>query len=102
MAKKQSDKKNDLEKLSFEQAIEALTGIVDKIETGQVPLAEALGQYEKGMALIKHCRAILLDAEKRIEEIGGDEDQSDEDTDDYTNGDAEDGAADETEDESLF
>ena len=65
MAKKQN-KKNDFENVSFEQAIEDLTSIVDKIETGQVSLAESLGQYEKGMGLIKHCRAILLDAEKRI------------------------------------
>ena len=73
MAKKQTNKKSELEKLSFEQAIETLTGIVDRIESGQVPLAESLEQYEKGMSLIKHCRGILLDAEKRIEEIGADE-----------------------------
>lgn len=78
MAKKQTQQSNELEKLSFEQCIEMLTGIVDKIESGQVPLAESLQQYEKGMSLIKHCRGILLDAEKRIEEIGGDEDETDE------------------------
>ncbi len=81
MAKKQS-KTDDVKKLSFEQAIETLTGIVDKIESGQVPLAESLEQYEKGMALIKHCRGILLDAEKRIEDIAGDEDESDDESDD--------------------
>lgn len=79
-----------------------LTGIVDKIETGQVPLAESLQQYEKGMALIKHCRAILLDAEKRIEEIAGDEEQSDEEIDDETDDDAEDDATDESEEDNLF
>ncbi|HOK95246.1 MAG TPA: exodeoxyribonuclease VII small subunit [Anaerohalosphaeraceae bacterium] len=70
MAKKQE--KGDIDKLSFEQAIDALTEIVDKIEDGQIPLAESLQQYEKGMALIKHCRKILLDAEKRIENISKD------------------------------
>lgn len=69
MEKKTNNKKSDFEKLSFEQAIGDLTGIVDKIETGQVPLQQSLQQYEKGMGLIKHCRQILLDAEKRIEEI---------------------------------
>ena len=88
MAKKQT--KDDLEKLSFEQSIETLTEIVDQIETGQVPLAESLQQYEKGMGLIKHCHQILLDAEKRIEEIAGDEDQSDEDIQDEEDGDSED------------
>ena len=55
--------------LSFEQAIQMLTGIVEKIEQGQVPLQDSLQQYEKGMALIKHCRTLLHEAEQRIEVI---------------------------------
>ena len=60
---------NNISKLSFEQAIKELTGIVGKIEQGEIPLQDSLGQYEKGMALIKHCREILQKAEKRIEKI---------------------------------
>lgn len=74
MAKKTNDK-NEIQQLSFEQAIERLTEIVEKIENGQVSLAESLEQYEKGMAMIKHCRGILLDAEKRIEQISGNLDE---------------------------
>ena len=94
MAQKKKNKKSTALDISFEQAIEDLTGIVNKIETGQVSLAESLEQYEKGMAMIKHCRGILLDAEKRIEQIA--ENQEQEETDE---GDAE---ADETEDDVLF
>ena len=68
MAKK-NEKQNDISKLSFEQAIEKLNEIVDKIEGGQIALESSLEQYEKGMALIKHCRGILQNAEKRIEKI---------------------------------
>ena len=68
MAKKQAEQ-NPFEKLTFEQAIEHLGGIVRKIETGQVPLEESLRQYEQGMGLIGHCRKILMDAEKRIDLI---------------------------------
>lgn len=60
---------NDISKLSFEQAIKELGGIVQKIEQGEIPLQDSLGQYERGMALIKHCRGILQKAEKRIEKI---------------------------------
>ena len=60
---------NSINKLSFEQAIGELTGIVGKIEQGEIPLQDSLGQYEKGMALIKHCRDILQKAEQRIEKI---------------------------------
>lgn len=60
---------NDISKLSFEQAIKELGGIVQKIEQGEIPLQDSLSQYERGMALIKHCRGILQKAEKRIEKI---------------------------------
>jgi exodeoxyribonuclease VII small subunit len=70
MTKKGSDAdKNSLSKLSFEEAIRALSQIVQKIESGQVPLQESLEQYEKGMRLIAHCRTILQEAEKRITKI---------------------------------
>ncbi len=67
--------KNDLGKLGFEESIKELTNIVGKIEQGQIPLQDSLQQYERGMALIKHCRAILQKAEKRIEKITESEDR---------------------------
>ena len=80
MARNKKDKmmagkkqKSDIEKLSFEEAIKELSNIVGKIEQGQIPLQGSLEQYERGMALIKHCRTILQKAEKRIEKISKDE-----------------------------
>jgi exodeoxyribonuclease VII small subunit len=66
-------KNDDIEKMTFEQAIQQLKGIVDRIEQGDIPLQDSLEQYEKGMALIKHCRDILQKAEKRIERISKEE-----------------------------
>jgi exodeoxyribonuclease VII small subunit len=65
--------KDEISKLTFEQAIQQLKGIVDKIEQGEIPLQDSLEQYEKGMALIKHCRDILQKAQKRIEKISKEE-----------------------------
>jgi exodeoxyribonuclease VII small subunit len=65
--------KDDVSKLTFEQAIQQLKAIVDRIEQGEIPLQDSLEQYEKGMALIKHCRDILQKAEKRIEKISKEE-----------------------------
>ena len=62
-------KKDDTGKLNFEETIKELTDIVGKIEQGRIPLQESLEQYERGMALIKHCREILRKAEERIEKI---------------------------------
>ena len=64
-----NEKKKDISKLSFEEAIKDLTGIVGAIESGQTPLQDSIEQYENGMTLIKHCRTILTEAEKRIEKI---------------------------------
>jgi len=61
--------KDNISGLSFEDAIKQLTGIVGKIEQGDIALQESMQQYEQGMALIKHCRTILTEAEKRIEKI---------------------------------
>ena len=71
MAKK--SEKNDIAKMTFEQAIDSLTGIVDGIETGQMPLAESIENYERGMRLIKHCRGLLQTAEKKIEKIAAEQ-----------------------------
>ena len=67
-----------INKLSFEDSLKALGEIVSKIEAGQTPLKTSIEQYERGMALIKHCRGILRAAEKRIEKIStADEDGKD-------------------------
>ena len=68
-ANKTVDFAGEINKMSFEQAIESLTGIVDKVEAGDISVESSLSQYEKGMAIIKHCRGILQDAEKKIKEI---------------------------------
>ena len=73
--------KNDIGKMSFEEAIKELTDIVGKIEQGQIPLQDSLKQYERGMALIKHCRTILKKAEQRIEKISEPEGKSQKTTD---------------------
>ena len=87
-------RKDDVGKLSFEESIRQLKEIVDKIEQGQIPLQDSLDQYEKGMALIKHCRGILQKAEKRIEKISqaeqGEEETAEEPSEPESAGDRED------------
>jgi len=69
-----NEKKTDISNMTFEQAIKELTSIVEKIEQGEIPLESSLQQYERGMALIAHCRTILQKAEKRIEKISKEQD----------------------------
>jgi exodeoxyribonuclease VII small subunit len=55
--------------MSFEQALEGLEAIVERIEQGEVGLEESIAEYERGVALIKRCKEILGRAEQRVEEL---------------------------------
>lgn len=68
-AKSSSTDPAEIARLRFEQAVAQLEGIVERIESGDVPLEEALAQYERGVLLAGHCRQILGRAEQRIEDL---------------------------------
>ena len=55
--------------LSFETALAELEKIVDRLEKGEVPLAESIAIYERGEALKKHCENLLKEAEARVQKI---------------------------------
>lgn len=59
----------DIKKLSFEDALEQLEGIVSELETGQGKLDEAIVAYERGALLKRHCEAKLKQAQARIDKI---------------------------------
>lgn len=54
---------------SFEQALEQLEAIIERIERGEVGLERSLAEYERGVELIKRCRGILKHAEQRVEDL---------------------------------
>lgn len=57
------------ESMSFEQAMTALEGIVRQLESGQVPLEEAIKSYERGALLKKRCETLLNEARLKVEEV---------------------------------
>ena len=67
MAKKPSQQKPPE---TFEDALGELETLLREIEAGDVGLEQTLAKYERGNALIKHCRRVLNAAEKQIEELG--------------------------------
>ncbi|MFP6667453.1 MAG: exodeoxyribonuclease VII small subunit [Pirellulales bacterium] len=67
--KETADKTPDAGK--FEEALSSLESIVRQLEDGNTGLAEALKQYEAGVALLKRCHEILKTAERRIELLSG-------------------------------
>ena len=59
----------DIAAMSFEDALEALEQIVRRLETGNAKLDEAIGAYERGALLKRHCEAKLREAQSRLEKI---------------------------------
>ena len=53
-------------KKTFEQAMGQLEKIVQELETGELPLENALKKYEEGIQLSKFCSQKLDETEKRI------------------------------------
>ncbi len=54
---------------SFEQSLEELESIISRVESGDVGLEKSIDEYERGVALIKRCRAVLERAEQRIQQL---------------------------------
>ena len=70
------DNARDIEKLSFEDAMNELESIASQLETGDAPLEESIELFERGNRLKQHCQKILEAAEEKVEQItvgeGGD------------------------------
>jgi len=56
-------------KATFEEALEELERIVERLEGGQLSLDEAILSFEKGIALVKLCGRRLQQAEKKIDRL---------------------------------
>jgi exodeoxyribonuclease VII small subunit len=59
----------EIQKMSFERAIDELESIVKRLEEGKVPLEESVAIYERGEALKRRCEELLRQAEARVERI---------------------------------
>lgn len=62
-------KKEEEKELSFEEALENLEEIVKKLETGEVPLDDAITEFNKAMILSKSCDDKLKSAEEAITKL---------------------------------
>ena len=58
-----------MENLSFEESLEKLEEIVTKLESGEVPLDDAIDEFNKAMQLVKICNDKLNAAEESIAKI---------------------------------
>jgi len=55
------------EAIPFEEAMQQLESIVEKMESGELPLETLMTQFEEGTRLAKICQAKLAQAETKIQ-----------------------------------
>jgi exodeoxyribonuclease VII small subunit len=60
---------NPGEGMPFEEALKKLEGIVEAMESDELPLESLLAKYEEGSRLAKICREKLSEAELKIQQL---------------------------------
>jgi exodeoxyribonuclease VII small subunit len=52
---------------SLEKSLSDLEAVVEKLESGDLPLEQALKEFERGVKLTRQCQTALKDAEQKVE-----------------------------------
>ena len=60
-----TEKSNDLSGL--EKSLEELEALVVRLESGDLPLEQALKEFERGVKLTRQCQVALTEAEQKVE-----------------------------------
>ncbi|MGK0374934.1 MAG: exodeoxyribonuclease VII small subunit [Arenicella sp.] len=60
--------------LDFEHAYKELENIVERMERGEQDLENSLSDFERGVALMKHCHGVLKEAEQKVDILVKDND----------------------------
>jgi len=71
-----SDVEAAAETQSFEAMMGALESLVARLESGDLPLEDALRAYEEGVSLVRRLNERLNDAERKIEVLSRERDGS--------------------------
>ncbi|RLA90268.1 MAG: exodeoxyribonuclease VII small subunit [Deltaproteobacteria bacterium] len=58
---------------NFEEALKRLENLIQQLESGDLPLEQALQIFEEGMRLIRFCTHKLDEVEKKVEILLRDE-----------------------------
>ena len=61
--------KKEEKELSFEESLQELETIVKRLEVGDVPLDDAINEFNKAMKLAKACDEKLKSAEEAITKL---------------------------------
>jgi exodeoxyribonuclease VII small subunit len=58
-----------LEDLTFEEALQELSTIVQQLEEGELELEKTVALYQRGQALAARCQTLLDEVELRVQQL---------------------------------
>ena len=53
--------------IDFEQSLDELEGLVERMEQGDSSLEDSLKDFERGIELTRNCQASLAEAEQKVQ-----------------------------------
>jgi exodeoxyribonuclease VII small subunit len=56
-------------KTGFEASLAELEALVARMESGEMPLDEALKSFERGVQLTRECQSALVAAQARVQQL---------------------------------
>jgi exodeoxyribonuclease VII small subunit len=62
-----------IDQLNYEQALTELETVVAALESDKHALEQAMGLFERGQALARHCASLLDQADLKVQQLIGDE-----------------------------
>ena len=54
-------------KINLEKSLADLEALVEELESGDLPLEQAMKKFEEGIKLTRGCQAALKDAEQKVQ-----------------------------------
>lgn len=66
--------------LTFREAMNELSAIVEALESNTLELEESLVEYERGVTLLRYLKSSLADAQQKVEVLMGELDTNIDDT----------------------
>jgi len=64
---------SDTQQADFESQMQALEQLVERLESGELSLDDAMKTFEKGIRLTRDCQSALDQAEQKVQLLLGDE-----------------------------
>ena len=58
--------------VTFEEALQKLEAIVEKLESGEITLNDSIAAFEEGQKLVEFCLQQLQEAEEKVKKLSRD------------------------------